>query len=95
MIRIKWSGPARMDLARIEDFFAATDPEFAVRASNAAFAAADFLLEQPRAGPALGHGLLRKWRVRGTSLLLIYQIGTDGIAIVRVQHDRSDWQSLP
>ncbi|MGV1682791.1 type II toxin-antitoxin system RelE/ParE family toxin [Sphingopyxis sp. NJF-3] len=83
-----------MDLARIEDFFAAIDPEFAIRASDATFAAADFLLEQPRAGPVLGHGSLRKWKVRETPILLIYQIESHGIAIVRVQHDRSDWQTL-
>lgn len=94
MARIKWSGPARLDLAQIEDYYSMIDPEFAIRASDATFTAADFLLDQPRAGPVLGHGPLRKWKVQGAPLLLIYQIDANGIAIIRVQHSRSDWQTL-
>lgn len=94
MARIKWSGPARLDLAKIEDYHAATNPDFAVRATDMAFTAAEFLLERPRAGPVLDGGSLRKWKVEATPFLLIYQIEPDGIAIIRVQHNRSDWQAL-
>lgn len=95
MPRIRWSGPARSDLARIEDFYTTLDPEFAVGAIDAALEAAEFLLDRPRAGPALTDGALRKWRVPATPLLLIYQVEPDGILIARVQHNRSDWQTLP
>ena len=94
MARLRWSGPARSDLVRIEDFYAALDPEFAVRATDAALHAAEFLLERPRAGSTFTDGTLRKWRVPATPLLLIYQIEPEGILIARVQHNRSDWQSL-
>ena len=95
MVRLRWSGPARSDLARIEDFYAPLDPEFAVRAIDAALQAAEFLLDRPRAGSTFTDGTLRKWRVPATPLLLIYQIEPDGILIARVQHNRSDWQILP
>ncbi len=95
MGRLRWSGPARSDLAHIEDFYATLDPEFAVRAVDAALEAAEFLLDRPRAGPTFTDGALRKWRVPATPLLPIYQIEPDGILIARVQHNRSDWQSLP
>lgn len=94
MGRIRWSGPAGSDLARIEDYYAGIDPEFALHAIDAALDAAEFLLERPRAGPALNEGSLRKWRVPDAPLLLIYQIESQGILIARVQHNRSDWQTL-
>ena len=94
MARLRWSAPARSDLARIEDFYASLDPGFAVHAIDAALEAAEFLLDRPRAGPTFTDGALRKWRVPETPLLLIYRIEPDGILVVRVQHNRSDWQSL-
>lgn len=95
MGRIRWAGPAGSDLARIEDYYTGIDPEFAIRAIDAALDAAEFLLERRRAGPAINEGSLRKWRVPGTPLLLIYQIEPEGILVARVQHNRSDWQSIP
>jgi len=99
MAWLRWSGPARSDLACIEDFYATRDPdrdpEFAVRAIDAALDAAEFLLDRPRAGPTFTDGALRKWRVPATPLLLVYRVEPDGILIARVQHNRSDWQSLP
>jgi len=71
----------------------AADPGFAIHAS--AFDAADFLLEQPRADPALGHGLLRQWRARGTPYLLRHQVEADGRAIMCVQQERRDWRPSP
>src|SRR3546814_8719004 len=77
MARLRWAGPARSDLARIEDFYATLDPEFAIRAIDSALEAAEFLLDRPRAGPTFTDGALRKWRVPATPLLLIiYQIET-------------------
>ena len=94
MARIKWAGPAGSDLARIEDYYSGVDLEFAIHAVDAALEAAEFLLERPRAGPAINDASLRKWRVPNTPLILIYQIEAQGILIARVQHSRSDWQSL-
>ena len=94
MARIRWSGPAGSDLARIEEYYAGIDPEFAIHAIDTALDAAEFLLERPRAGSALNGGSLRKWRVANTPLILIYQIEDQGILIARVQHNRSDWQSV-
>ena len=94
MARIKWARPAGSDLARIEDYYSGVDLEFAIHAVDAALEAAEFLLERPRAGPAINDGSLRKWRVPNNPLILIYQIEAQGILIARVQHSRSDWQSL-
>jgi plasmid stabilization system protein ParE len=94
MARIRWAGPAGSDLVRIEDYYSGIDPDFAISAIDAALDAAEFLLERPRAGHALNDGSLRKWRVPNTPLILIYRIEPEGILIARVQHNRSDWQTL-
>jgi len=95
MALIKWSGPARQDLARIDDYYRSIDPEFADRSSDAAVEAARFLLANPRAGAPLNQLPFRKWPVRTTPFILIYLVDPVGIHIVRVRHNREDWQPTP
>ena len=91
MRRVVWSPAARADLARIDDFNAEHDPDFADRVARAAIAAADFLAEFPAAGPVV-RGLDRKWRVPGTDFILVYHASVQGVEIVRTYHARENWR---
>lgn len=93
-MRVIWSEESRFDLASIEDRLALTDPDIAEQVSGAAIQAGRFLSEHPRAGPNFSNVFLRKWRVPGTPYLIIYHIRRDAVHVLRIMHDRSDWQSL-
>ncbi|MGJ3626574.1 type II toxin-antitoxin system RelE/ParE family toxin [Sphingomonas sp. MMS24-JH45] len=88
-----WSGAALADLARLDDFYAAIDPDYADRVGRLAVRAARFLADHPQAGPTV-MGEFRKWRVPGTRHLLLYRLGADGIEIVRVHHGKENWREV-
>ncbi|WP_231728089.1 type II toxin-antitoxin system RelE/ParE family toxin [Sphingopyxis sp. H050] len=92
---IIWTTSARIDLARIDDYYSALDLEFADRAARNAVAAAHFLVENPFAGPIVDGTSYRKWRVTNSPFLLFYRIEKAAIRIVRIRHYREDWQTLP
>ena len=89
-----WSGKALGDLARIDDFYAPLDPDYADRVGRFAVRAARFLADHPRAGPVVEQAF-RKWRVPGTQHVLIYRIVSDGVEILRVHHGRENWRPRP
>ena len=95
MTGIRWSGPARLDMDKIDSYYADLAPEFADRMLLEAIAAAHFLSEHPNAGPRIGLGTERKWRVRYTPYLLQYVFEDGDIQILRVRHERQDWQPRP
>ena len=95
MTSVRWSGPARLDMAEIDTYYADRAPEFADRVLLQAIAAAHFLNEHPNAGPRIGLGAERKWRVRDTPYLLQYVFEDGDIQILRVRHERQDWRSRP
>ncbi len=90
MRRTIWSGPARDDLARVDDFYAAIDPGHADRVGRAALEAGRFLAEFPLAGPVV-EGAFRKWRVPATRYVLVYRLFEGGVEILRVRHGRENW----
>ena len=94
MSRAIWSGAARDDLARIDEFYAILDADYADRVGRLAVRAGAFLADHPRAGPKMAEDI-RKWRVPGTRHLLIYRIRSDGVEILRVHHGREDWRRSP
>ena len=95
MTGIRWSGPTRLDMAEIDTYYAERAPEFADPMLLEAIAAAHFLSEHPHAGPQIGLGPARKWRVRDTPYLLHYVFEDGDIQILRVRHERQDWQPRP
>jgi toxin ParE1/3/4 len=88
-----WAASSRQDFARIDDWYADIDPDYANRVGDEALAAARFLTEFPRAGPHIADSPLRKWLVGRTGFQLLYRVSDDAIEIVRVRHAREDWQS--
>jgi plasmid stabilization system protein ParE len=91
---IVWAPTARADLARIDDYYAQRDLDFANRTARNAVAASRFLLANPFAGPKVEGTAYRKWHVAESPFLLIYRLERGAIHIVRVRHVREDWQSL-
>ena len=90
MRSVVWADSARRDMARIDDWFADVDPQFADRLGLAAIAAARFLIDFPFAGPAVPDSILRKWPVPRTDYRLFYVVTESGLEIVRVRHVRED-----
>ncbi|KQM22458.1 hypothetical protein ASE73_14595 [Sphingomonas sp. Leaf24] len=93
MIGIEWSAPARVDLEAIDDKFLAIDTALADRMIDRIEQAGKFLREHPGAGPEILSGTVRKWRVRGTPYLLFYRMLPDRVEILRIRHDREDWDA--
>ncbi|MFX6006782.1 type II toxin-antitoxin system RelE/ParE family toxin, partial [Acinetobacter baumannii] len=52
-------------------------------------------LDHPAAGAAIGYKRWRRWRVRRTPYLLIYEPVAGGLRIVRIRHEREDWLVEP
>ncbi len=91
MKSVVWTRPAQADLAAIDDRYRDIAPDYADRTGRAALAAGWFLAGYPAAGPVVGDGGVRKWRVRGGDYLLFYRLISTGIEILRVRHGREDW----
>jgi plasmid stabilization system protein ParE len=87
-----WTRAAQADVARIDDFYFPLSPEFADRLGEAAFRAASFLAEHPRAGSPFRAGT-RKWRVASFDFVLIYRIVPSGIEILRMRHASENWRA--
>ena len=91
MTGTRWTRRAQRDLARIDNFNVRNDPDFADAVSRAAIAAGNFLADYPQAGSALEGGE-RKWLVPQTDYVLVYQVTSAGVEILRVYHGREDWR---
>ena len=94
MSRATWTLLAQIDLARIDDFNARRNLDYADLVGRAAIAAGDFLADFPGAGPIVD-GYERKWRVSETDYVLIYRIVPHGVEILRVYHGRENWRKQP
>ncbi|MES2443648.1 MAG: type II toxin-antitoxin system RelE/ParE family toxin [Pseudomonadota bacterium] len=94
MKRAEWTLPAQADVARIDDFYQDLSPDFADRLGAAAFKAARFLAEHPRAGSQLD-GDVRKWRITAFEYVLVYRPSPKGVEILRMHHMRENWRRVP
>ena len=91
---VSWSDQARADLGDFIDHYALRDFAFAESISTKAVAATRLLALHPHAGQQIRDQALRKWPVAKTPLLLIYEVDGRSVQIVRLVHNRSDWQTL-
>jgi plasmid stabilization system protein ParE len=92
--RVRWTGPARSDLRRIDAWLAAeADDETALAILRAIRDRADFLCAFPKGGPELESGQLRKLRVRGTPYIILYRLAANGaLEVLRIRHAKEDWK---
>lgn len=90
MSKARWTRLARADLARIDEWHSARDPDFAAQLGSEALAEARHAAEAPGLGSPTDLGL-RKWRVGKTGYLLFYREAVENIEILRMRHEREDW----
>lgn len=90
---VSWSMEARADLRRIDQWL--TDNasgEISRRMLVDIGERSTLLLDFPLAGP-IGDDEERSLRVTGTPYILIYRLRPTGIEILRIRHNRQNWQS--
>ena len=93
MIRLSWAVPALADLRRIDAWLEGeTSPEIAIRTLATIRARSKFLMDFPRGGPPLVSKDYRIFRVHDTPYLIAYRIAADHVEILRIFHEREDWQ---
>ncbi len=92
MTSLQWSVEARADLRRIDNWLTVNaSGEIATRMLAAIGERSTLLLDFPLAGP-LGKTDDRSLRVSGTPYILFYRPRKVGIEILRILHNRQDWQ---
>ena len=95
MMQLIWSPRAQLDLQLIDDQLFAEDPDFADRVALASVYSARFLLDWPNAGSIVGDDGHRKWPIKKTPYILIYKVAGQNVHILRVYHERQDWNAAP
>lgn len=93
-MRLQWTDNAHKDLFQIADFLDGETAGSSSRMLSNALVAANMLIDHPQIGPAIAGSQIRKWPVPDSPLRLLYLVGEDHLSIIRVVHNRSDWQSL-
>jgi toxin ParE1/3/4 len=80
------------DIENLLSYYDSIDPELALRIEQRIISAPDILAEHPHAGPAVGETELRKWRVRGLPLLILYRPVGAHVDVDRVLHQKQNWR---
>ena len=92
MPRVKWSGPAVSDLSNIREWLIAeTSPKFALDMLSRIRATADRLSAFPARGSRISTDT-HKISVPGTPYRILYQVGCNGVEVLRVRHGRENWR---
>jgi toxin ParE1/3/4 len=89
--RLIWSDVAATDLAKIEEYVRAYDPEAAARLIRRLVDSGGRLAERPAMGRIGRLPGTREWVVPRTKYLLIYKVGEDIVEIHRVMHGARSW----
>lgn len=92
---VKWSALAQADFRVFYESALEQDATYALNISEALEEATNRLLAFPRLGTPVGLAGHRKWRLKKTPFLMIYAIEVDGLYILRVYHERQDWDAAP
>lgn len=91
-MRIIWSVPARDDLRGINDWLMReASPEFALRTLAAIRYRAKVLEDFPHSERPYLDGQ-RILHVHGTPFLIRYQVDMEKVEVIRVHHERQNWQ---
>lgn len=90
---IIWAPSARSDLNRITAWLDENrDAQTCADTLEAIQRRAEFLMDFPRGGRPLGDGK-RLLRIIGTPYLIVYRLSDTQTEVVRVHHEREDWQT--
>ena len=85
-MRLRWTGPALQDLREASAFIARNKPRAADLLVGRIFDAAEDLVNFPLRGREHSETQVRLLPVKGTSMMLIYDIIDDAILIYEVRH---------
>lgn len=92
MPTLKWTQPATDDLWAIDAWLEENASGEIALATLAAIRSRAYFLENfPHGGRPIGDGV-RVLRVINTPHLSVYRLSGDSIDILRVHHEREDWQ---
>jgi toxin ParE1/3/4 len=93
MRKIIWAKSAQNDLQRIEGWLERErSPQYAVQILAALRFRCKFLEDFPHGGSPMSDGL-RRLRVPDTGYIMMYRLITGTTEVVRVFHEREDWQN--
>jgi toxin ParE1/3/4 len=93
MRKIIWAVSAQKDILRIERWLEREKtPEYAVFVLASLRLRSKFLEDFPHGGSPLSDGL-RKLRVPDTGYIMMYRLRSGVTEVVRVFHEREDWQN--
>jgi toxin ParE1/3/4 len=94
-MRIVWTSPALADVRGIDDWLSKeATRSIALRTLGAIGSRAHFLEDFPRGGRPFGKEQ-RVLRVYDTPYVIRYRIIDEEVQIIRVHHEREDWQLEP
>ncbi len=92
MRELVWTSPALADLRSIEGWLEqAAGPRFAVQMLSAIRERATFLYDFPHGGRPEADGS-RVLRVLNTPYLILYRLTPERTELLRIRHEREDWQ---
>jgi toxin ParE1/3/4 len=91
---IKWTQTARDDLFKLADFLDAQQPDRGNLFLSEVGAAIGRLDQFPKSGSPIGDGIRRKHSVRRFPALVLYRTDGTDIFVLRIVHNRSEWQTL-
>jgi len=92
-LKLRWSIPARHDIHRISAYYRDIDPALSIHMREQVDAALIKLLELPTIASPSARGTSRKWKARGTPLLIFFVVRRGELIAKRVRHEREDWLS--
>jgi toxin ParE1/3/4 len=92
MSELFWTVKARTDLRRLDEWLSTNaSSEIAVRTLAQIGERSTQLLDFPNSGPII-KASQRSLRVTGTPYILVYRSRKGGIEILRIPHNRQNWQ---
>ncbi len=87
---IRWTGPARDDLAELRAFLAERDPGLASRATLAVLDRVEWLAARPNTGRPGRVAGTREWSLRRPPYVIVYRVVGDDVEILRIFHTARD-----
>lgn len=91
-MRVRWTTPARDDLARIRSHYEKLNPQAAKRIAAAIKGASRHLREHPEAGREARFAGAQEFVVYKTNYILLYDLVGPDVHILAVVDGRMDWQ---
>ena len=92
MPALKWTLPATQDLWAIDAWLEENaSGAFALATLASIRFRAHFLGDFPHGGRPVGKGV-RALRVTDTAYIILYRLEADSVVILRIRHEKEDWQ---